>query len=314
MVSVVYFKKALIYLGLILVTSSCQLLLKSPKPSDLSPSQLKEMDQALIYVKEKDFLKAVNIYDQLSKELRGKAVEVMMLFNSGSNYRNLGDCDKSIVRYRRMLERSLKQFPLKARGLMEIGYSYECLGDIKASFLSLKDAGDLRSYLPREVSQVIYPARLSISYSWFGKKKEADKYKSIALTGVLQIKNQYKSQPEVLKNMSRIFYFMGKSYMSKKNLKVDSFLQSFSYHQIYLLQSLFLKDKEWSLKSKKEMDLLFDKLHSVFLSANKDTKKKYKKLIQQSLEEGQKMIQMEKTLKWKTFYKKQMKKIQRLLV
>ena len=312
MITVFSSKNGLIFLGLLLIVS-CQSLVKNPKPSDLSSSQLIKMDQALIHVKEEDFLKAVSIYDKLSKELRGNPAETMMLFNSASNYRSLGICDNSVIRYRRMLERSSRQLPLKARGLLEISYSYACLGDLKTSFLSLGDAGDLRTYLPREISEMIYPARLSISYAWLGQKIAADKYKSIALTGVLQSKKLFRTQEEVSKHMSRIFYFMGRSYMSKKNIQADAFVQSFSYHQVYLFQSLFLNNKKWSLKSKQEIVSLFDKLHFVLLSSDKKTKKKYKKSIESSFREGQKMIRLEKSSHLESFYKKQRNKIKPLL-
>ena len=43
--------------------------------------------------------------------------------------------------------------------------------------------------------------------------------------------------------MSRTFYLMGRSYIKKEHLNAEAFFNSFSYHQLYLLQSLLLKDE-----------------------------------------------------------------------
>ncbi|MGI9549546.1 MAG: hypothetical protein ACR2M7_06210 [Bdellovibrionales bacterium] len=307
-----------VFLGF-LTLASCQIFTKTTiKPSDLSTVQLQQMDQALIYVRNKDFKKAVHIYDQLIKELKDKPVEAVMLFNSGSNYRFLGNCERSIFRYRRMLERSMRQLPLKSRGLIEISYSYECLGDFKAAFVSLKDAENLKKYLPLEINQVIYPARLSLAYARFGKTNQANQYKEEAFKNILYFKNRYKDPKDMSENISRIFYVMGQSYLSKKLLAENKqlasyFLQAFPYHQTYLLQSLFVGHKKWSYKSQQEIQSLFDKLRLALLSSSPKVKKTFKKQLQDSLKEGRAMVEREGSLKWQAFYQQQTKKIGGLL-
>lgn len=292
---------------------SCSSLNKKVITSDLSPSQFKDFEQAIIYIKEKNFLKAAEIYDNLSRQVKGESMEAVLLFNAGSTYMKLGDCERAIARYRRAIERSLKQPQLKTRGLMEISYSYECSGDLKASYLSLRDAGDLRIQLPLEIRRMVYPARLSIAYAWRGQKPKAENYKSFALTGVLQNKMHYSSSKELESNLSRVFYLMGKSYTSTENLKDRSFVRSFSYHQFYLLQSIFLNNKDWSHRSKKEMSLLFDKLVYVFARSSFQDKNKYKIEISKAIKESQILIKREKLDQIESFYNKQFLKIKKFL-
>lgn len=292
---------------------SCQLLApKSPRISDLSTEQRKELEQALVHLKEKEFEKAAKIYDKLAQALKGKSVEAMMLFNAGGSYFQLKDCETAVTRYRHMIERSLNQLPLKSRGLIEISQAYECLGDLKSSFLSLKDAGDLRTYLPIDINQIVYPARLSLAYSWFGEKDKAENYKNFALTGVLQSKTRYNTEKKLNQDLSQLFLSMGKSHILQKHLKPKSFVQAFSYHQLYLLQSLFLKDKEWSQQAQKELGFLFDKLFVTLSSLSQKNRAKYKDIVYLAFEEGQKMIQKEKFSPWKLFYNKQTRKIKPL--
>jgi len=286
----------------LLLGISCQ----STSKHQLSSRQIKILNQAVLYVQEGQFLEAAHLYDKLSKELKNKPIEAMMLFSSGSNYRSLGDCNTSVARYRRMLEKSLNQPYLKARGLIEISYSYECIGDIESSLLSLKDAENLKRHLPLEVRQILHPSRLSLAYASLGQAKKANQYKMQVLINILKFKNQYKSS----KDMSRMFFLMGKSYRAKF-VSDPSFLKSFPYHQIYLLQSVFLKDDKWSLKSKRELEFLFDNLRKILLSIPQ--KERPIKQIKIFLKEGQKMVQAENSLEIESFYKKQQSKLHSLL-
>ena len=293
--------------------SACRSLQTEPQLADLAPEHIKKVEQAYVHMKENNFLKSARIYDELSQLLKGKSVESMMLFNAGSSYRMLKDCQKSISRYRSMIEKSVNQLPLKSRGLLEMSYSYECLGDIKASFLALKDAGDLRVYLPVDHNQIVYPARLSIAYAWFGKKEKAENYKSFALTGVLQSKTRYTSE-ETMKNvLSELFFTMGRSYTLKDNLKLSFFVPAFSYHQLYLLQSLFLDHSKWSKKAKKELVSLFDRLYLLLYPLKMKERLKYKKELARAFQDGRKVVGAEKSSTWNLFYRKQVKKIKPLL-
>ena len=271
------------------------------KPFQLTKDQEEKVSEAIHQVREGAFEQAALIYDDLAKNLRRTSLEAMMLFNSGSSYREAKDCTSALNRYRKLLDQSLVQPIFKARGLLEISSTYECLGKDEMSFLSLKDLSHLRNHLSSDFQKTIYPARLSIAFAKLKNEIKAKHYKSLALTGILQLKMDYTSESKLTKDLSRIFYLMGRSYVLKKNLNAESFLSSFSYHQSYLLQGLLLKDNHWFPKIKKELLLLYEKLEISLKDPN--FKKLYAKSIKFSLNEAEALIKKEKDLKVLSFYK-----------
>ena len=142
---------AVVRIGLIfLLFVSCRLLEKTSKAVELTPLQTANMAKALEFVKSGEFLKAARIYDQLAREQKNNSSEVIFLFNGGSSYREGGDCAASVQRYQHLLDRSLEEPLFKARGLLEISYSYECLGNIKAGYLALADLSSLRGAVAKK--------------------------------------------------------------------------------------------------------------------------------------------------------------------
>ena len=191
-----------------------------------------------------------------------------MLFNSGSLYRQLGDCEKSVDRYRKTLEKSLRNPTLKSRTLLEISYSYECLGNFKSSYLSLKDLEYSKTHLSQELAKFVYPARLGIAYSWMGKKSQAKRTKLSVLKEMAIHKTLNPSDKKLENHSIFLFYSMGKSHTKITNLKDQKFIRAFPYHQFYLLQSILFNNKDWSHRSKKELAKLFDNLAYVFARSN----------------------------------------------
>lgn len=265
------------------------------------------MSQALELVRSGEFLKAASIYDELAGQLRNKPAEVIFLFNSGSSYREAGDCKRSVLRYQRLLDRSFKSDLFKARGLFEISRSYECLGSIKAAYLALADVSSFRSHLPGDIRIAVYPARMSLAHAWFQQFKKADGYQSLALNGILQLKMNYSEEEKMKKALSKVFYNMGQSKMQKENIKPEAFLSAFPYHQLYLLQSVFLRDDLWSAQSRDALQDVFENL-SIALK-KKSIRKKYKEYILLSLKEGKLLVEKEKNKELKSFYFKLSEKI-----
>lgn len=300
-------------IGLIfLLLASCKLSDKKPLSVNLTPLQTANMTRALELVRSGEFLKAARLYDQLAREQRGKPSEVVFLFNGGSSYREGEDCARSVQRYQRLLDRSFKEPLFKARGLVEISYSYECLGNIKAGYLALSDANSLRGHLPKNFQRAIYPARLSLAHARFQQFDKADSYQSLALNGILQLKMEYPSEEALKKGLSRIFYDMGRVHLGQSvHLKPEAFISAFPYHQLYLLQALFLWDDFWSGRAKKELMEAFKNLHLSFIR-EKSLKVQYKDYILLSLKEGQVLVEKEKSPGLKSFYIKESSKIRSL--
>ena len=281
--------------------------------SDLNPYQLAQFQKAIEYAKKEKLLKAAEIYDNLAKHLSGKSLEVVMLFNSGSLYRQLGDCEKSVDRYRKTLEKSLRNPTLKSRTLLEISYSYECLGNFKSSYLSLKDLEYSKTHLSQELAKFVYPARLGIAYSWMGKKSQAKRTKLSVLKEMAIHKTLNPSDKKLENHSSFLFYSMGKSHTKITNLKDQKFIRAFPYHQFYLLQSILFNNKDWSHRSKKELAKLFDNLVYVFARSNQKDRNKYAEEISKSLGDSKDIIKKEKSPKIRHFYNKQTAKIRKFL-
>ena len=259
----------------------------------------------------KDFLNSAKIYDGLSQSLKNSKSRSLMLFNAGSAYKEAGLCRKALLRYRKLLDRSLKDHSFKARALMEISYIYECLGDAELAFLSLKDAKKSRSFLPWSLNHIVYPARLAIAQARRGQISQAEHYKSLSLANILRGRTAFSSEKELNEQIARMFYLMGRAYIQKKHLKPEVFFKAFPYHQLFLLQSLFLKEKVWSKLAEEELNLLFDKL--LFAVKNSKDKQKYKKLLTKSIEDAQTLIKREKSKKLNNFYSKRTQPILNLL-
>jgi len=289
----------------------CRSFTKKAKTVSFSEDQINQMDQALVFMQNQEFLNGAKTYDELSQALKDSSSQSLMLFNAGVAYKEAGQCDKALLRLRKLLDRSLKDPSFKARGLMEISYIYECLGDEELVFLSLKDAGQVRVSLPWILNQVVYPARLAMAYARLGQISKAEHYKSLSLTKILQSKTAFSSEQELSEQVSRMFYLMGRSYVKKEHIQPEAFFKAFPYHQLFLLQSLFFKHKTWSDLSQKELENLFDKL--LFAVRGFKDKHKYKKLLEQAMQNALVLIRKEKSKKWESFYSKKSDKVLRLL-
>ncbi|MDE0092660.1 MAG: hypothetical protein OXN83_05205 [Oligoflexia bacterium] len=291
--------------------SSCVSSKKDTKSSALSQEQMEQMEQALSLMKKKDFIKAGALYDQLSVSLKDSSTKILMLFNAGVSYKEAGECKKALSRQRSVLDHSLKIPDFKSRALLELSYIYECLDKPEMTLLTLKDLEKFRTALPWAWNHILYPARLSIAFSRLGNKSQADKYKSRSLEKILEYKRNFTTEKDIQEKVSQIFYLMGRSYVKKDHLKAPTLLQSFFYHQLFLLQSLFLKDKIWSKLAEQELNLLFNKL-TLALSQTKE-KEKYTEHITEALKTGKIMIEKEKQKKWTAFYNKKSQLIVNLL-
>ena len=289
----------------------CQLSEKKTISSDLNTLQRNSMNKALELVRSGEFLKAAAIYDTLAQTLRGKPAEIVFLFNGGSSYRGGGDCASSVKRYQQLLDRSFENDLFKARGLLEISYSYECLGKPKATYLSLHDISSFRNHLPKEIRIAVYPARLSLAYARFQQFDKANGYQALALNGVLQLKMGHSLEKALKKDLSRVFYNMGQIYIKEPHLNPKAFLSTFPYHQLYLLQSVFLQDDFWSSQSKEELSRAFKLLQMALQKNQSETQ--FKKYIRLSLKEGQLLVEKEKKPDLKSFYLKLSKEISHLL-
>ena len=287
------------------------------KTVSFSSLQREKINHALKLAKNRDFLPAGRLYDELALSLKDPSSRIFMLFNAGSAYKEAGQCKKALSRYRKLLDLSLKKPDFKARGLFEISSAYECLGDSELALISLKDVKSIQGSLPWELRQMALPARLAIAYARLKEMSPAKNQHSMALTKSLQAGKMFSSEKALNEKMSRMFYIMGRSYDPKSLLnKTDSaggFLRAFPYYQTYLLQSLLLENKDWSPLAKKELESLFDKLAFALSSIRKKDIAQYKQDLVQAINSAQALIKKEKSKRWQKFYFKKSRQAVQLL-
>ena len=104
---------------------------------------------------------------------------------------------------------------------------------------------------------------------------------------------------------------MGRSYAKKDHLPPSAFLRAFPYHQLFLLQALFIPVENKDKLAKKELDLLFDKLF--FTISKLKNKAKYKGPITEALLFANAWIQRENLKQLEVFYSQKSKKAIKLL-
>ena len=300
----------LIYLLFTAGLVSCVTKPQKVNRSSFNEVQFQKLEKAFKLMEKKDFLRAGQLYDSLSMSSKDSSVKILSLYNAGLAYKSAGDCETSLSRFRSVLDKSFKKLrEYQAISLLEISSVYECLGENDMSLSSLKDLEKKLKYLTLSFQQNLYPARLSIAWSQQGDFKKANKYKSLALTKILQYKKGL-AREDLKKDLARLFYLMGKSYMKKEHLQTEPFIFSFLYHQMFLLQSLFMEDEKWSSLAVKALDRLFDNL--AFLLSQTENKEQYKKMVKKSLKMGFSFIEKEKSKDWKNYYYKKSKQIEKL--
>ncbi|MBC6415115.1 MAG: hypothetical protein GDA46_01820 [Bdellovibrionales bacterium] len=278
----------------------------------MSEFQVKQLEESFKLMERKQFKSAAKLYDSLSLSLKDSSAQILSLYNAGLAYKSAGECQKALFRFRSVLNKSFKRFKeFQARTLLEISFVYECLGEFTLSLSSLKDLERNLQFLPFETKHILYPARLSLAWAKQGKLNLAETYKSLSLNRILEYKKVLKSEDKIKQDISRLFYLMGKSYVKQEHISPKVFIVSFYYHQLYLLQSLFVKDKTWSDQAKKELDKLFHQL--IFVLSQIENKKQYKKSIDNSLKIGMSLVTQEKSKEFEDFYNKKSQKIVKLL-
>ena len=291
---------------------SCASRPASIKKSQLSPQQIQQLEMGKQFMINENFSKAAQIYDSLSLALKNSSAQVLALYNAGVAHRSDGKCRESLDRFRSLLQKSFKKFTnFKAHALLEISFSYECLGQQDLSLSSLKDLEKFLLELPVATREILYPARLALAWAKNSDSEQAQAYQSLSLNKIIDYQKSFSNKEKLNKDLSRLFYLMGKSFETKEALKAESFIPSFFYHQLFLLQAWFLDHKPWSQTAQTELTQLFDKL-SYTLSQSPNPQE-YKKTVEKALKAGSVMIQNEKKPSWRAFYNKQSQKIKPLL-
>lgn len=149
--------------------------------------------------------------------------------------------------YRNTIEITrVSQPDIAALALYRVSYVYENLEDEARVMASLKDALQMKDYLPPEQSLAEIPARMAASYNRMGRTEEARHYFRLAESGIQQVRSSMESNqsPEWL---SRIYFNMG--VLSTNQLdwqNIQASLDTLKMVQIFSLRSAESGGPPWS--------------------------------------------------------------------
>ena len=272
----------------------------------LNSVQVQQLEIASSLMEKRQYQKASEIYKELSQTLKDKSSKRLMSFNEAVAHKEAGQCPKALKPLRKLLDRHLKNKEFKARILMEIAQVYECLSQFDLAFMSLKSAEKIRDHLPLDLRAMVFPARMGSAQAREGNLEKADIYKEQALKVSLQLGSSFASEKAYREFLARVFFIMGRSFDKKEKLKAEEFLRAFPYYQIFLLQSLFLKDKTYYPLALEELKKV---LEFTLLALDQTKDKELKTYIKSSMETATKFIKKENQTKLLSLYKKRSQKI-----
>jgi tetratricopeptide (TPR) repeat protein len=208
------------------------------------------------------FEDAARIFDSLLLEKPGTELDLVTLFNSGVAYEGLAQCQKASDRYRKVVRSSAGRFKrIEAEALFRLSLTYECLGQDTKAITALLDAKRRGKDLSFETQQAEIPARLAAAYSRLGNRTKALDYFNQASAGLKAVVTRSggsaaKVQTDML---ARTLYTMGRLSPTQRTAQVnpDTYLQSISMQQPYLLQAMEFNSVPWSAKAEEDLKLAY---------------------------------------------------------
>jgi tetratricopeptide (TPR) repeat protein len=171
------------------------------------------------------------------------------LYYQGLSFETSEDWDQALNNYKKIIDLSIegsKEF--LALALYRKANCYEANHEPEMALASLFDALHYKAYLPIEVAEAEIPARMASIYASLKQATQADYYALVAEKGIRKARLLKKNNEQDW--LGYTLLQMGS--LSLGSLTAESFyesLLSFSRHQKYLLQTIELKDPNWSAKA-----------------------------------------------------------------
>ncbi len=282
--------KNILLLIFLLFLPSCFSSEKKIKNQWPIPSKYKqEFKSALDSLESGRYQLAIEGFESVAGKQKTGHLKWSALFNAGSAYLQLGQCDKSKSVLSELAQQVDDDYKFKPQILLQLHYSYECLNEPHKALAVLKDVDKRRAFLSDEVKLVEIPARFSILYAQIKNDNQALRFQNLALKGLKTIKSSIKDSAVLAETASKLFYVMGKSRVHEQHLKIHEYLLTLPYHQIYLTQSFLLSDSVWAPQSRTELQRLYSKLWPAYKKLPAHQKKTYKNKIMQSINNFQKI-------------------------
>lgn len=241
---------------LVLIITSCAFnkteTYKRIPPSEEVVARFKIANSTL---DKKNYLKAIELYDDVLLQSPSSELESVVIFNKGIAYEGLKDClsaEQSFSKVVHLLAK--KRNKLYALALYKNSYAQTCLGKDDKAIVSLLTAKQFSHLLGPEVAYAEIPAKLAAAYARDGNRKEAFKYFKIAELGIRNIHSKFKNPHKKRELLAKTLFLMGNmEQVDPMKISSKSYLDTVRHLQGYLLQSVELNSKQWSRKAAKQL-------------------------------------------------------------
>ena len=261
----------------------------NPQFSNISPEIKKKFQDSIRLMERGRYKNAIQGFRAVTEKHPRGLLNWSARFNIASSYQKMKNCKKSKEIFS-LLTDDIEDSAFKTQALLQLHYSYECLGNLEMSLLVLKDVEKKDRNLDESSRLVEIPARFSILYAQMQNEKKSLFYANKAFEGIELVKAPIKDTAIAEKTASKLFYFMGRSLVKGSVLNLEHYLPAFPHHQIYLVQSYLLNDPLWSPQAEKELKHLYDKLWSAYKKTSEKKKPIYKHKVIQNITKFQTLV------------------------
>ena len=276
------------YILISIILISCASLKKADKfnvskPTNINPQDMVLFKKAFHDLGLENYNSVIPIFKKLADKYHGQDLEWAALYNLASAYKELNQCEKAEKIYQNLLPKAQKQIHLKPRIYLSLAYTYECLGQMEKSLISLKEGIQYSHQLTTDIRLIEYPARLALAYIAMNEDKTGLHLQKVVYQNLESMKKTFRISSAADENFSRYFYTIGRSHVKSNYISLNRFLKIFSYYQAYLTQSIILQEGKWSIKAEKELGDLYRKMW-INLKKQKNKKTYYisiKKILSQ---------------------------------
>ncbi|HMN67326.1 MAG TPA: hypothetical protein PKC28_02190 [Bdellovibrionales bacterium] len=242
--------------------AACAIKKKNPLDGieeEAAKPEVMAFDDGLRALERQDYAKAAKIFDKLLVTKPATERDLITLFNSGSAYEGLGNCQRASERYREVVRSGAGKFTrVEGPALYRLSLAYECMGQHVKTVTALLDARKKGKELPYATLHAEIPARLAAAYARIGNRQKAREYFAQASKGLktLVAQDHGSHQRETL---ARTLFMMGQLNPGQRRAEGEglAYLQGLSMQQAYLLQSAEVGQGKWSAQAADDLNLAY---------------------------------------------------------
>jgi len=233
----------------------------------------KTFNEAVLLLDREEYKASIKKFNYLLKQHPTTSMQFFILFNMGVAYEGMGHCGSAANRYRKIVSNQKgTNEALKARSLLRLSYTYECLKKDTLVVATLHDAIKKEKHLSKEVALAEIPARLAAAYSRLGNSVEAKRYFKKAQQGLKVINRTTRNKTEKKDLLAKTYYFMGDlRTVEIKGIDDTRFVEHLKSLQTYLLRSVELNVPKWSTLSANQILDAYDSIVGEILKHHKST-------------------------------------------